>query len=268
MVAPLGIVPAAGGGSRLWPYRAAKELIQIGYETVAADGEGGAGRLVPKAAIDHVLDAMRRGGVNSAFVVLSPVKWEVFRYLGSGEQRGMQVAYLCQEEPRGMPHALDLAHPFVGDRTVCMGMPDTLLAPDDCFAKLLAFHEKRDADLSLGLFPVADPRAFAPVVLDPSTGRVVDIVDKPEVPPVTTVWGIAAWSPAFGELLRECVRAGASGAPGAGEGLLSEVFLLAARSGLQVFGLPFDTGQYHDIGTPAGLIGVRRRLESGPDGPA
>ncbi len=259
MVAPLGIVPAAGGGSRLWPYRAAKELIQIGYETVAADGEGGAGRLVPKAAIDHTLDAMRRGGVHSSFVVLSPVKWEVFRYLGSGGQRGMQVAYLCQEEPRGMPHALDLAHPFVGDRTVCMGMPDTLLAPRDCFARLLAFHEKRDADLSLGLFPVADPRAFAPVVLDPGTGRVVDIVDKPEVPPVATVWGIAAWSPAFGDLLHEFVRKAGAGAPG--EGLLSEAFLQAAQCGLQVYGLPFDTGEYHDIGTPAGLLQVHRRFE-------
>lgn len=264
MVAPLGIVPAAGGGSRLWPYRAAKELIQIGYETVAANG--GAAQLVPKAAIDHVLDAMRRGGVHSAFVVLSPVKWEIFRYLGSGAQRDMQVAYLCQEEPQGMPHALDLAHPFVGDRTVCMGMPDTLLAPADCFARLLAFHEKRDADLSLGLFPVADPRAFAPVVLDPGTGRVVDIVDKPQVPPVATVWGIAAWSPAFGDLLHEYVGAAKAGPPG--EGLLSEAFLQAARCGLQVFGLPFDTGQYHDIGTPAGLINVRRRFESDPGGSA
>lgn len=165
-----------------------------------------------------------------------------------------------------MPHALDLAHPFIGDRTVCMGMPDTLLAPADCFAELLAFHEKREADLSLGLFPVADPRAFAPVVLDPVTGRVVDIADKPEVPAVATVWGIAAWSPAFGELLHDFVRATEASAPG--EGLLSEAFLLAAQSGLQVFGLPFETGQYHDIGTPAGLIQVRRRFESEPGGPA
>ena len=80
MVAPLGIVPAVGGGSRRWPYRAAKELIQVGYETVAADWECGAGRLVTKAAIDHVRDAMRRGGVHAAFVVLSSVKFEIFRY--------------------------------------------------------------------------------------------------------------------------------------------------------------------------------------------
>jgi hypothetical protein len=28
-----------------------------------------------------------------------------------------------------------------------------------------------------------------------------------------------------------------------------------------VYGLPFDTGEYHDIGTPAGLLHVRRRFE-------
>jgi glucose-1-phosphate thymidylyltransferase len=264
MLAPLGIVPAAGRGSRLGLYRATKELIQVGYETVETDD--GATQLVPKAAIDHVLGAMRRGGVRSAFVVLSPVKWEIFRYLGSGELRDMDVAYLCQEESQGMPHALDLAHPFVGDRTVCMGMPDTLVAPADCFAQLLAFHDKRGADLSLGLFPVADPRSFAPVVLDPVTGRVVDILEKPEVPPVSTIWGIAAWSPAFGEFLHEFVRTAKAGP--AREGILSEAFLQSAQSGLEVFGLPFDTGHYHDIGTPAGLAQVRRRFESGQGEPA
>src|SRR5262249_27334554 len=99
--ARFGIVPAAGVGSRLSPYRAPKELIQIGYR--AEDG-----RLLPKAAIEHVLTAMRDGGVDQALVVLSPAKAEVFRYLGSGRHLDLDLSYLCQEAPLGMPHALDL----------------------------------------------------------------------------------------------------------------------------------------------------------------
>src|SRR5438105_12850094 len=104
MAGRLGIVPAAGVGSRLAPYRAPKELIQVGYRSVD-------GRVLPKAAVEHVLTAMRDGGVDSAFLVLSPVKWDVFRYLGSGRHLGMDLAYLCQEATLGMPHALDLATP-------------------------------------------------------------------------------------------------------------------------------------------------------------
>jgi glucose-1-phosphate thymidylyltransferase len=251
---PLGVVPAAGAGTRLSPYRAPKELIQVGYRSVD-------GRLLPKAAIEHVLTAMCDGGVESAFLVLSPAKWDLFRYLGSGRHLGMDLAYLCQEEPLGMPHALDLARPFLAGATVCMGMPDTILHPRDCFGQLLEFHDAQRADLSLGVFPTDDPQSMAPVVIEPGSHQVLAIVDKPASPPAANTWGIAAWSPAFTELLHELVTA-APGAAG-GELLLSDAFVAAVAAGLRVRALAFESGACQDIGTPAGLLRARERLESG-----
>ena len=251
MAGRLGIVPAAGVGTRLSPYRAPKELIQVGYRSVD-------GRVLPKAAVEHVLTAMRDGGVDSAFLVLSPIKWDVFRYLGSGRHLGMDLAYLCQEATLGMPHALDLATPFMADRTVCMGMPDTIVAPDDCFARLLDFHDATRADLSLGVFPTATPEALAPVLIEPGSQRVLAIVDKPEKPPVANTWGIAAWSPEFTELLHGYVAA----ASRERELLLSDVFVAAVTAGLGVFALTFESGEYHDIGTPEGVVRTRARLEA------
>jgi glucose-1-phosphate thymidylyltransferase len=253
MAARIGIVPAAGAGSRLAPYRAPKELIQVGYRSVE-------GRLLPKAAIEHVLSAMRGGGADRAFVVLSPAKWDVFRYLGSGEHLGMDLAYLCQEAALGMPAALDLATPFLADRTVGMGMPDTIVAPDDCFARLFDFHDATGADLSLGVFPTAEPHRLAPVVIEPGSHRVLAVVDKPPVPPAANTWGIAAWSPVFTELLHAFVS-DALPEPGR-ELLLSDVFVAAVAAGLQVRALTFETGEFHDIGTPAGLVRVRARMET------
>jgi glucose-1-phosphate thymidylyltransferase len=253
MAGLLGIVPAGGVGSRLAPYRAPKELIQVGYRSID-------GRVLPKAAVEHVLTAMREGGVERAFLVLSPIKWDVFRYLGCGRHLGMDLAYLCQEAVLGMPYALDLATPFMADRTVCMGMPDTVVAPDDCFARLIGFHNATGADLSLGVFPTETPQRLAPVVIEPGSHRVLAIVDKPENPPVANTWGVAVWSPAFTELLhayvadalltQEC------------ELLLSDVFVEAMTAGLAVHALAFASGEYHDIGTPEGLLRTRARLES------
>ncbi|MFY1632978.1 sugar phosphate nucleotidyltransferase [Solwaraspora sp. WMMB335] len=247
-----GVVPAAGSGTRLLPYRAAKELIQVGYRTVD-------GRPLPKAAIEHVLLAMRTGGVDNVLLVLSPDKGDVFRYLGAGQQLGLDLAYLCQERPLGLPDALNLATPYLGDETVCMGLPDTMCTPADCFAQLFDFHEAQRADLSLGVFPTGQPQALAPVVVEPRSHRVLAVVDKPEHPPVSNTWGIAVWSPAFTRLLQEFV---ANTAEPRGESLLSDVFATAVTAGLRVRALTFDAGEYHDIGTPDGVVRARQWLES------
>lgn len=251
----IGIVPAAGVGSRLWPYRAPKELIQVGYHLV-----DGADTLLPKAAVEHVLLALRAGGVRTTLIVLSPAKWEIFRYLGDGGHLDLSLAYLCQEDPRGMPPALDLARTFVGNRDVCMGMPDTIVRPDDCYARLRDFHHAHNADVSLGVFPTDEPRSLAPVLIDPTTRRVRAIVDKPETPPAANTWGIAMWSAAFTELLHETVIR--QSPADAVEPSLSDVFVAATHAGLRVFGLEFDDGEYHDIGTPAGVVRTRGLLES------
>lgn len=253
MAGRFGIVPAAGAGTRLSPYRGPKELIQIGYRSV--DGQP-----LPKAAIEHVLTAMRDGGAERALVVLSPAKWDVFRHLGSGGHLGMDLGYLCQEAPLGMPHALDLATPFLADRTVCMGMPDTVVAPGDCFARLFDFHDATGADLSLGVFPAAQPQTLAPVVIEPGSHRVLAIVDKPQVPPAANTWGIAVWSPVFTDLLHGFVTA-ALREPGR-ELLLSDVFVAAMTGGLRVHALAFESGEYYDIGTAAGVVRARARLET------
>ena len=160
-----------------------------------------------------------------------------------------------------MPPALDLARKFVHGRTICMGMPDTLVESDNCFAELLAFHYRRNADVSLGVFPTEDPRSLAPVVLEPTTGRVLDIVDKPEHSPAANSWGIAVWSPEFTELLHSHVAASAVKAAEPREQLMTDVFLHGIRAGLQVYGLEFPACGYFDIGTPARLLRARQQFE-------
>src|SRR5262245_48303229 len=73
----VGILPAAGGGSRLQPLRSAKELLPILY-VETEDGSG----LQPIAAAEFALASMHRAGVRHCLVIASDSKPEIARYLG------------------------------------------------------------------------------------------------------------------------------------------------------------------------------------------
>jgi len=158
-----------------------------------------------------------------------------------------------------MPGAIDLAVEWARDRIILMGMPDTILEPADCFVQLLEFHRQKNADLSLGVFPTQNPRSLAPVHLEPSSGRVLEVFDKPAEPICFNTWGIAVWGPIFMELLHAYVHQ-----PNVGENrelLLSEIFSEALHQGLRVYGKFFPNGKYYDVGTPEGLLKTRLALE-------
>ncbi|MEV7008506.1 sugar phosphate nucleotidyltransferase [Streptosporangium sp. NPDC051022] len=240
----VGLVPAAGRGTRLAPLRYPKELLPIVYEPA----DGGA-RLRPVA--EYALESLARAGVGHAILVVAPWKLEVVSYLGDGRHLGVDVAYLFQEEARGLAHALDLAHGWTRSRDVVFVMPDTIFTPSDALSRLRAVYEETDADLALAVFPTQDAHRLGPVVL--RGDRVHRVFDKPADPPVMNTWGAAIWGDAFAELLHEGLRQDTSGEP-----VLGNYFDLAVRGGLRVVAVEFPDGSFQDVGTP---LGVRRSFE-------
>jgi glucose-1-phosphate thymidylyltransferase len=242
------------------PLRYPKELLPIVYEPA----EGGA-RLRPVA--EYALESLAGAGVASAILVVAPWKLEVVSYIGDGRHLGVDVAYLFQEEARGLACALDLAHGWTRGRDVVFVMPDTIFTPSDALSRLRGVYERTGADLALAVFPTPDAHRLGPVVV--RGDRVHRVFDKPADPPVMNTWGAAIWGDAFArllheELLKDIGRGtangtanGAGGGP-AGEPVLGHYFDLAVRNGLRVRAAEFPGGTFQDVGTP---FGVRRSLE-------
>src|SRR5262249_19487287 len=116
----VGIVPAAGRGTRLGRLPFCKELYPLGRKS-DADGNPTEGWRV---VCDHVIEQMAHAGVDRVFIVLGRGKSAIMEYFGGGGRLGLHIAYLLQEELRGMPFAIDLAHSWLRDETVLFGMPD------------------------------------------------------------------------------------------------------------------------------------------------
>jgi len=230
----IGLIPAAGKGLRLaLPYP--KELYPVIRD----------GRYKPVS--QFVLDNLVSAGVSHIIVVINETKSQLIGYFGSGRRFGCRLTYVVQE-PRtedgqstspGLADALDAAHHVVAGRTVYFGMADTIMEPQDVFARACAGAEPDD-DVVLALFPTGRPEKFGMVRLD-GTGRVLEIVDKPKETGLTDMWGCIIWRPRFTEFLHDAVRAGASD--------FAAILNAGVRDGLRLRGVSIPGGTFRDLGT-------------------
>ena len=147
----IGLLPAAGQGSRISPLPMSKELFPIGFQDLADKG------LRPKVACQYLLEAMGQAGVQESFLILRPGKWDIPAYLGDGSQLNMRLAYMTVHVPFGVPFSLNQAYPFVTDAIIAMGFPDILFSPANAYTQLLNRLQTTEADVVLGLLPTDQP---------------------------------------------------------------------------------------------------------------
>ena len=120
----VGIVPAAGSGTRIQPLAFSKELLPVGSRR-----ENGTER--PRAVSEYLVERMTRAGADRICFVISPTKSDILRYYGSRFGPAHMV-YAVQQEPRGLCDAIFRAIPLIApSETVVIGLPDTIWFPED-----------------------------------------------------------------------------------------------------------------------------------------
>ncbi len=245
----IGLLPAAGYGTRLSPLPFSKELYPIGFQPDSA------GELKPKPVGQYLLENMRRAGIRKAFWILRPGKWDIPAHFGDGSRLAMHLAYLTVHGSQGVPYTLNQAFPFVEEAVVALGFPDILFQPEDAYAQVLARLEAGNADVVLGLFPTAQPWKVGMVEVD-AAAQVRQIIEKPLQSELKYMWAIAAWRPSFSRFLNDYVQHQTSDK----ELPIGNVIQASLTAGLRVEAETFSEGSYLDVGTPADLAEAIRRL--------
>src|SRR3712207_682907 len=140
----LGIVPAAGKGSRIQPLGFSKELLPVGSRVDALAER-------PCAVSEYLIQRMIGGGAKKICFVIGPGKSDILEYYGGGYGEAAAV-YVVQPQPAGLCDAIFRAAPLVAsDEPVLVGLPDTVWFPTDGFRAL------PDDRLAFLLFPVEHP---------------------------------------------------------------------------------------------------------------
>ncbi len=172
----LGIIPAAGAGSRIQPLAFSKELLPVGGRL-----DGTTER--PRAVSEYLVERMISGGADKICFVISPGKSDILEYYGGGTLGGATFVFVVQPQPAGLCDALFRAAPLLpNEEPVLIGLPDTIWFPADGLRIL------PNDELSFLLFPVERPELFDAVVTDEQE-RVLEIQVKQQNARSSWIWG-------------------------------------------------------------------------------
>ena len=172
----LGIIPAAGAGTRIQPLAFSKELLPVGGRL-----DGNIER--PRAVSEYLVERMTLAGADKICFVISTGKSDILEYYGGGTINSASFIFVVQPQPAGLCDAIFHASPVVAaDETVAIGLPDTIWFPENGLATL------PDHELSFLLFPVDRPEFFDAVILD-EKDRVVEVQVKQQFARSSWVWG-------------------------------------------------------------------------------
>lgn len=132
--------------------------------------------LVDRPILDHTLDRLVRHGVDDV-VMSSPYLEEAFHPFIEARHDEPHITWVTEREPLGTGGAIVNTLAEVGEQ------PFFALNGDICtdldLSAMRAFHDERNAAITIALHHVEDARAFGLVETD-ETGRVAAFREKPE----------------------------------------------------------------------------------------
>lgn len=167
MTATKAIILAGGRGTRLYPVTrsVSKQLLPV-YD---------------KPMIYYPMTTLMLAGLRDIVVIATPEDLPRYRdLLGNGDQWGISLTYLAQQEPRGLADAFIVARAFIGNDAAVLILGDNIFFGAD-LPGLVRRAIDRNRGATVFACQVQDASGLGVVKYE---GReVVDIVEKPEIPP-------------------------------------------------------------------------------------
>lgn len=129
-----------------------------------------------KPVMAHTIDLLRRHGINEITAALCYLSGQIENYFSDGSSHGVKMTYRVERTPLGTAGAVRDCGPFGEDETILVISGDGIADID--LGKCLAFHESKNADVTIILSPHENPLEYGIVLCD-RHGRVQRFIEKP-----------------------------------------------------------------------------------------
>jgi len=150
------IILAAGEGQRLRPFTVTRPKAML--------------PIADKPILQYVVEALAQNGIRNIVFVVGYRKEQVYDYMGSGEQFGVDITYITQEKQLGTAHALSQVKEVAEDEFLVL--PGDNLIEANTIAEFVQVRPE-----AVLVKRVDNPTRYGVVNVD--HGEVKDIVEKP-----------------------------------------------------------------------------------------
>ena len=151
------VILAAGEGQRLRPFTVTKPKVMLS--------------IAGKPILSYVVESLAQNGIRNIVLVVGYGKEQVFDYMGSGEQFGVNINYVTQERQLGTAHAL--AQAKAATENEFLVLPGDNLIEANTIAQFVTMEPE-----AVLVKRVDNPLRYGVVTIE--SGVVKDIVEKPK----------------------------------------------------------------------------------------
>ena len=246
----VGLIPAAGGGTRLYPFSRAvpKEMYPI----------------LGKAVIEHSIENLKKGGIEDIFIIVGYQKGALMDYIGDGSLYGVNVAYIYQTRRKGIAHAILQSKRWINQPFVTL-LGDSFIEPKEEIQRIIKLHRRKKPVATVLLFRVEDPTGYGIVKLkdlEDGYGLVEKMVEKPSLKEAEefkingeyyALCGLYVFEPKIFDYIEKTE-------PGIkGEIQITDAIHLAVKNGEKVYGMILN-GKYLDVGKWKTVFEVNKHM--------
>ena len=124
---------------------------------------------------EHIIDLLRKHGFDEIIVTVAFMANTIRTYFGDGSEFGVSIEYATEESPLGTAGSVLNAREALDERFLVIS-GDVLT--DVNLGELIAFHDERQAEVTLALKAMENPLEFG-IVITAEDGRIERFLEKP-----------------------------------------------------------------------------------------
>jgi len=158
-----GIILHGGHGTRLRPltHTGPKQLLPIANKPMS----------------QYCIESIKEAGITDIAIIIGGLgSNKVKEYYGNGENFGVNITYIVQDEPRGIAHAIRLCKEFVNNEKFLVFLGDNIIQKP--IRGFVENFTKSDYDATVLLCEVDNPSRFG--IADVENEKIIKISEKPK----------------------------------------------------------------------------------------